>query len=108
VYGVIAYATNNRRYEFGVRLALGARPAEVVSLVLRESVLMMSLGMAIGVVGAAAGARVLRSQLFGVSSSDMPSYVAAVIAIGAVALLASWLPARRAAAVSPMIAMKSD
>jgi len=108
VYGVIDYATTRRRYEFGVRLALGARPPEVMTLVLREGVALTAIGLTIGVVGAALGARALRSQLFGVAATDPASFAVAVVAIGLVALVACWLPARRASAVSPLTAMKSE
>ena len=108
VYGVIAYATTRRRYEFGVRLALGARPGEVMTLVLREGVVLAAIGLGVGVVGAALGARVLRNQLFGVGATDATSYAVAVVAIGVVALAASWLPARRAAGISPLTAMKAE
>jgi putative ABC transport system permease protein len=108
VYGVMAYATTRRYYEFGVRLALGARPREVMTLVLREGAMLAAIGLAVGVIGAVAGAHVLRSQLFGVSETDAASFVAAALAIGVVALVASWVPARRASAISPLTAMKSD
>jgi putative ABC transport system permease protein len=108
VYGVVAYATDSRRYEFGVRLALGARPRDVITLVLREGAALTAAGLALGVVGALAGTRVLRGQLFGVSETDLASYVVAVLAIGAVAAAASWLPARRASGISPMTSMKRD
>jgi len=108
VYGVIAYATTHRRYEFGVRLALGAPPREVMTLVLREGVVLAAIGLALGVAGAGVGARVLRNQLFGVGATDAISYAAAAAAIGVAALAASWLPARRASAINPLSAMKGD
>ncbi len=108
VYGVIAYATMRRRYEFGVRQALGARPAQVLSLVLREGAALTAIGLAIGVAGAALYARALRNQLYGVGVTDAASYLIAAAVIGLVALLACWLPARRASAVSPLVAMKSE
>jgi predicted permease len=108
VYGVIAYATTRRRYEFGVRLALGARPPEVVALVLREGIVLASIGLTAGVIGAALGARAIRSQLYGVTPTDGASYATAVLVIGAVALAACWLPARRASAISPLTAMKTE
>ena len=108
VYGVIAYATTRRRYEFGVRLALGAHPREVVTLVLREGLRLTALGLGVGIVGAVLGARALRSQLFGVTAMDASSYAAAVLAIALVAFAACWLPARRASATSPLVAMKAE
>jgi putative ABC transport system permease protein len=108
VYGVIAYATTRRRYEFGVRLALGARPREVLALVLREGVVLAAIGLTAGLAGAALAARVLRTQLYGVAATDVASYAVAVLAIGLVALAASWVPARRASAISPLTAMRTD
>jgi putative ABC transport system permease protein len=108
VYGVIAYAMTRRRYEFGVRLALGARPAQVTALVLREGGLLAVLGLTIGLVCAAGAARLLESQLFAVSRSDAASYIGAAAAIGAAALAACWLPARRASAISPLDAIRAE
>jgi predicted lysophospholipase L1 biosynthesis ABC-type transport system permease subunit len=108
VYGVVAYAMTRRRYEFGVRLALGARPAQVTALVLREGAVMAAAGLAVGLVGAAAAARLLESQLFAVTSGDAGSYIAAAAAIGAAALVACWLPARRASAISPLDAIRTE
>src|SRR5439155_25664980 len=82
VYGVIAYTMTRRRYEFGVRLALGARPAQVTALVLREGGLLAASGLTIGLVCAAGGARLLESQLFAVSSGDAARYIVAAAAIG--------------------------
>ena len=108
VYGVIAYATARRRYEFGVRLALGAQPGQVTTLVLREGVRLAVAGLAGGVVFAALAARWLQAQLFAVSALDAASYVGAAAAIGAAAVIACWLPARRAASVSPAEAMRAE
>ncbi len=108
VYGVIAYATARRRYEFGVRLALGAQPGQVTALVFREGALLASIGLAGGVVCAAVAAWFLEAQLFAVSPRDATSYVVAAVAIGVSALTACWLPARRAAAVSPLDAIRAE
>lgn len=108
VYGVTAYATGRRRYEFGVRLALGARPRQVIGLVLREGGALAAVGVAFGVAGAAAIARLLHSQLFGVSAGDVLSYAGAVAAIAAAVLVACWLPARRAATINPLDAIRTE
>jgi putative ABC transport system permease protein len=108
VYGVIAYATAWRRYEFGVRLALGAQPVQVTKLVLREGVRLAIVGLACGVVLAALAARFLEAQLFAVSALDAVSYAGAAAAIGGAAVVACWLPARRAAAVSPLDAIRAE
>ena len=108
VYGVIAYATTRRRYEFGVRLALGARPGQVMALVIREGAVLAAIGLALGVVGAAIAARLLHSQLFGVTPRDAISYAIASVAIASAAMLACWLPARRIAAITPLDALRTD
>jgi len=108
VYGVIAYATARRRYEFGVRLALGAQPVQVTTLVLREGVRLAAAGLACGVVFAALMARFLEAQLFAVSPLDAVSYAGAAAAIGAAAMIACWLPARRASAISPLDAIRAE
>ncbi len=108
VYGVIAYAMTRRRYEFGVRLALGAQPGQVTALVLREGVQLAAGGLACGLVFAAIAARFLAGQLFAVSPADTVSYACAAAAIGAAALTASWLPARRASAISPLEAIRAE
>src|SRR6185295_4842037 len=106
VYGVIAYATTRRRYEFGVRLALGARPGQVMALVVREGAALAAIGLTLGVVGAAIAARLLQSQLFGVTPRDAISYAIASVAIASAAMLACWLPARRIAAITPLDALR--
>jgi putative ABC transport system permease protein len=109
VYGVIAYATARRRYEFGVRLALGAQPVQVTTtLVLREGVRLAAAGLACGVVFAAVAARFLEAQLFAVSPLDAVSYAGAAAAIGAAAIVACWLPARRASSIRPLDAIRAE
>ncbi len=108
VYGVIAYATTLRRYEFGVRLALGAQPGQVIALVLREGARLAAIGLAMGAIGAALGARAISSQLYGVTPRDMASYAVPLLAIAVVVIAACWIPARRAAAISPLEAMRTD
>jgi len=108
VYGVIAYAMTRRRYEFGVRLALGARPQQVTALVLREGALLAGVGLVLGLVCASVAARLLQSQLFAVSPGDVRSYLVAAVAIGIAALTARWLPARRASAISPLEAIRAE
>jgi putative ABC transport system permease protein len=108
VYGVIAYAMTRRRYEFGVRLALGAQPVQLTALVLREGVSLAAAGLAFGLVSAALAARLLQSQLFGISPRDAVSYAAAAAAIGTVAVAACWLPARRASAISPLESLRAE
>ncbi|MFL5581492.1 MAG: FtsX-like permease family protein, partial [Gemmatimonadaceae bacterium] len=108
LYGVIAYGVTQRTREIGVRLALGARPGDVQRLVVGEGMRVALLGIAVGLAGAAAGSRLIRSLLFDVSPSS-PLVYAAVAALAAlVALAASWLPARRAAALDPTTALRAE
>ena len=108
VYGVIAYAMTRRRYEFGVRLALGAQPGQVTAMVLRQGAALAGVGLAGGLVFAAIAARFLEGQLFAVSPRDLVSYVSAAAAIAVAALAACWLPARRASATSPLDAIRAE
>jgi putative ABC transport system permease protein len=105
---VIAYTMTRRRYEFGVRLALGAQPVQVTTLVLREGVWLAGAGLAFGLLAAALAARLLENQLFGISPRDAVSYAAAAAAIGTAALAACWIPARRASAISPLESLRAE
>ena len=108
IYGVIAYFVSQRTQEIGVRIALGATAGSVVWLILGQALRPVALGAAIGVAASLAARRVLSSQLFGVSRFD-PLTIAAVLAtLTGVALVASAVPARRAAAVDPTRALQSE
>jgi putative ABC transport system permease protein len=106
LYGVLSYSVSRRRREIGVRLALGATRAGVIGMVLKESFRLVSIGLACGLAAAVALTRVLKSLLFGVSETDPIVFVALAAFLAAVALLASLLPARRAANVDPMEALR--
>jgi putative ABC transport system permease protein len=107
-YGVMAYAIAQRTRELGIRVALGASGDRVVRLVVRQGMVPALAGIGIGLVGAALGARFLGSLLYGVSTYDSTTFATAVLALGGVALVACYLPARRAAHADPMIALRSD
>ena len=108
LYGVIAYAVTMRRAEIGIRLALGATPAAVRRMVVGDGLRLTGLGLAAGIVGAVIGARIIEAMLFGVRATD-PLVLGGVAAIMvAIALLASWIPGRRAAAVDPISALRSE
>ena len=107
VYGLLAHGVTQRLNEFGVRLALGASPASVLRLVLGEGLALAVTGIAIGLAGAALAVRVLGTVLFGVSQWDPVAWIASVGMLLAVALLASWLPARRAVQTDPVSALRS-
>jgi ABC-type antimicrobial peptide transport system permease subunit len=107
IYGVISYVVSQRTREIGVRLALGAPTSSVRSMVVRQGVALTGAGILVGLVAAAALSRVMSSLLFGVSAMDPLTYGGVALALGAVAVLASWLPARRAAGVDPAIALRN-
>jgi ABC-type antimicrobial peptide transport system permease subunit len=102
VYSVISYLVTQRRQEIGVRIALGAQSADVMKLVLRQGALLAGSGIVAGGVAALALTRLIRGMLFGVSTTDPFAFVAVIVAMLAVALLASFIPARRAAGIAPM------
>jgi predicted permease len=101
VYGVIGYLASRRAHEIGVRMALGARAQDVVALVVKQAMIPVSVGLALGVVGALAGAGLLSSQLFGVSANDPWTFLTVTALLSVVALAASYIPARRISRVDP-------
>lgn len=108
LYGVIAYGVVQRRREIGIRMALGARPAAVLGSVIRRGLAYAAAGVALGAAGALALRRLLAAQLFEISAADPATYAAVALLLAAVAALASWLPARRAAAVDPAITLRAE
>jgi putative ABC transport system permease protein len=108
VYGVISYAVAQRTQEFGVRMALGAGRMRVMIVVIRRGLVMAAIGILISVPFALAVTRALSSLLFGMSASDPPTYVAASLALTAVAVLASAIPALRATRIDPLVALRQE
>jgi putative ABC transport system permease protein len=108
LYGVIAHSVVQRRHEMGVRVALGARAGDITGLVVRESLRVVSLGVAIGVGGAIVAGRWISDLLFKVSPRDPMVLLAVVATLLIVSFLASWIPALRAAAVPPGEALRAD
>ena len=108
VYGVVAYSVSQRTHEIGVRMAIGARPADVVRLMLNEGGRLAIAGVVAGSLVALGGARLIRGLLFEVSATDPVTFVAVAAGLLAVALLASYIPARRATRVDPMIALRGE
>ena len=108
IYAVITQVMAQRTHELGIRMALGAQRLDVLALVLRQGMGLTVAGMAIGLAGAFALTRLLEGMLFGVRPTDPLTYVVIIMLLGAVALLACWVPARRAAKVDPMVALRCE
>jgi predicted permease len=108
LYGVLAYMVARRTREIGIRMAIGARPRDVSWLVLREVMTMSGIGLAIGLVVAFGLGLLIESELYGVKASDPVVFAAATALLAAVAFLAGWLPARKAAGIDPMVALRYE
>lgn len=108
LYGLMSYSVLRRTGEIGLRIALGALPRQILALMLRESFKLVALGVLLGVGGALAAGRLLTAVLYGLSSTDASTFGAAMLLLIPVALIAAWLPARRAAKVDPMVALRSE
>jgi predicted permease len=108
IYGVIAYGVAQRTREIGVRVALGAARGTILRMVLRQGLVIVGLGLSIGAVTAFGATRLLGTFLFGVPPTDIVSFAGAALLLAVAALLASWLPARNAAGIDPMLALRSE
>ena len=108
IYGVIAYSVVQRTRELGIRVALGASADVVLGMVMRQGLSPVLIGLAIGLGVAAVGSRVLRSLLYGVTATDLATYGAVAAFLTAVAVAASYLPARRAARSDPVKALRAE
>ena len=108
VYGTTAYAVSRRTHEIGVRMALGARNADVLGMVLRQGLSLTGIGLLVGLAGAFVATRVIRSLLYDVSPTDPLTFVCVPMLLAGMALLASYLPARRAAKIDPMAALRCE
>jgi predicted permease len=107
IAGVMAFTVGERTHEFGIRMALGAEPGSVLTLVLRQSMTLVAAGLALGFVGAHLLARLMSGLLFEINATDPPTFLAMSVVLVVVALTASFFPARRATSVDPMIALRS-
>ncbi len=108
IYGVLAYAVVQRTQEIGIRVALGAERRQVIGLVLGKGLALTAVGVSLGLIGAAAGAKSIQSLLFGVEPLDVRTFASVGVAFALVALFASYLPARRATKVDPMVALRVE
>lgn len=108
IYAVVWFAVSRRTREIGVRVALGASRRDVLGLIVGQSMRVAAIGMALGILGALGVGRLLQSQLFGVNPRDPLTFSAIALVLGVVAIVASWLPARKAAGVDPVVALKSE
>jgi predicted permease len=108
IYGVMTYWVNQRTQEIGIRMALGAGQGNILQLVIRQALVLSSLGICIGLGGAFALTRIMSSLLFGTSATDLFTFVFISLLLGAIALLSSYLPARRAAKVDPIVALRYE
>ena len=108
IYGVMSYGVIQRTREFGVRMALGARASDIRGMVVRQGAILTTTGIVVGIVGALVLTRLMRTLLFTVTPSDPFTFVGIALVLGSVALLASYLPARRATKVDPVIALRDE
>ena len=108
IYGVLSYSVSQRDRESGVRMALGARGGDILQLVLRQGLILIGIGMLVGLASALGVSRYLASLLFGISATDPVTYVAISVLLGAVGVVACYLPARRATRVDPMTALRYE
>jgi putative ABC transport system permease protein len=108
IYGVIAYSVSQRTNEIGIRIALGAAQSNIFRLVVGQAMLLVAISIAIGLLGAFTATRFLSSLLYGVGAWDPITFVSIATLIAAVAVLACWLPARRAARINPIEALRAE
>ena len=108
IYGVTAFSVSQRTREIGVRVALGAQRSHVVGLVLRQGVVLAVVGVVVGSLAAVGATRLIASLLYGVPPTDVVAFGGAAIALGLAAVVASWIPARRAAGVDPIVALRNE
>jgi putative ABC transport system permease protein len=108
IYGVLSYTMSQRTQEVGIRIALGADARSVTRMVIGEGTKLVAFAVVLGLAASAGAARLLRNQLFGVQPNDIATFVVVTAVLAGVAIIACWLPARRASRVDPMVALRSD
>jgi predicted permease len=108
VYSVVSYAAAQRTHEIGIRMALGAEPRDILRMVLRQSIAIVALGLAIGLAAAFAGTRAISNLIVGIKPTDPLTFVSVIVLLSGIALVACWIPARRATRVSPLTALRYE
>jgi predicted permease len=108
LYGIMSYITSERTKEIGIRMALGAQRGDMLQMVLCQSLMLVALGIGAGIVAALGATRVIATMLYGVGANDFSTYAIVIVLLGGAALLASYVPARRAMKVDPMVALRHE
>ena len=108
IYGVLAFSVSRRTHEMGIRLALGARPNDILRLIIRQGMKLVLVGIALGAAGAVVLTRLMASLLYAVSATDPATFITVALILASVALVACWIPARRATRVDPVVALRHE
>jgi putative ABC transport system permease protein len=108
LYGIMSYIFSQRSHEIGIRMALGAQRGDMLQMVLRQSLTLVAIGIGTGIVAGLGATRVLSTLLYGIGGADPATYLGVVLLLALAALLASYIPARRAMRVDPMVALRHE